>query len=548
MRLIHNPFHILNVSTRDTKQKIIEAFDLESLKKNQEVCDKAKSILIMPKNRLTAELSWLPTLSPARAIHFVNKIQANPQEIVYSFDGVEPLTKCNLATEVVSISDFRNEPGTLTRWIIDIALTFEKISASNLLTMINEDRHIAGIPAIQSLDAINQGLEEHRKYIVDTLNDALKRVPDPDLIMKDVANQTTTSGSRQAPIMIEELVNKYQIEVQKYLDQIADRIRCLISDIKSKPNVAINQLLDYLEKYLRNWDQIAQPIHIVVQSKGIDDEHSISLADDIRDLSLFLANKHDMHEQSKRISTILSDLFKDHPIFADRLSEDKDILEDILERKAKTKEEDVKRRKEIELDIEIGTVFKDRLVINVDTILYKDNIVRTDEINRIGWGILVYYKDNFKDRTDYRIWYGTDKYRTYIDCYQNFDGDEDTEKRFHLIVDKLWRAVGIRLIHQTLSSLSKGEKVKYGDIVVDKDGILMKTDDPHSRGGHIYSRWEDLRISNGPGTFKISSATDLRARTELAYREYDNIHVLEAIIRYLWKDGNYERLRRGDFD
>jgi len=547
MRLIDNPFHILNVSTRDTKHKIIQAYDLESLKKDQEICNKAKSILMTPRNRLTAEISWLPTLSPARAIQFINKIQTNPNEVVHSLDGLEPLTKCNLSTEVVSLVDFRSEPRTLARWIVDIALTFEKISASNLLATINEDRHLAGIPAIQSLESINEALEEHRKYVADTLNNALKRVPDPDTIMKEVANQTTFSGSRQAPILIEELINVYQIEVQKYLDQIAEEIRKLISQIRANPKASINLLLDCLEKYLRSWDQIAQPIHIVMQSKGITDEHSMSLAHDVRDLALILANEHAMHEQAKRISTVLSEQFKDHPIFAEKLTEDKSVLEDILIRKAKSKEEDERWRREIQLDIEIGAMFKSRLIINADTISYRDAVIRTSDVDRVGWGILVYYQNNVKDRTDYKIWCGTNKTVINIDCQQALESEKTTEERYELITGKLWKAVCVRLISQTLSRLSAGEKVRFGEIVVDKEGILLNKHGRYAIEGQHYARWPNLRIGNRPGMFTISSDQDISARAELGYRDVDNVHILEAIMRFLWKDGNYQRLMRGEF-
>ena len=133
-----------------------------------------------------------------------------------------------------------------------------------------------------------------------------------------------------------------------------------------------------------------------------------------------------------------------------------------------------------------------------------------------------------------------------IECSELLDRDIKKKERYELILDKLWKAVCVRLIGETLFKLSSGEKIRYGDAVVDKEGILLKkrkflSSEP------FYSKWENLRISNGAGTFIIDSAIEEKARIELSYRDIDNVHILEAMMRFLWKDGNYVRLQRGEF-
>jgi hypothetical protein len=117
-----------------------------------------------------------------------------------------------------------------------------------------------------------------------------------------------------------------------------------------------------------------------------------------------------------------------------------------------------------------------------------------------------------------------------------------------MIIDRLWKTVCARLISDTLKKLSSGEYVTFGsgDAIVNKDGIMLKK---HKLFGHepYFAKWEDLSIANGNGTFVISSNSEKKAKAELSYKDMDNVHILETIMRFLWKDGNYLKLRRGEF-
>jgi hypothetical protein len=62
-----NPFWVLWVSTRDPNQRIVESADEKALVLNPDVCESARATLTNPRKRLTAEMSWLPGVSPTRA-------------------------------------------------------------------------------------------------------------------------------------------------------------------------------------------------------------------------------------------------------------------------------------------------------------------------------------------------------------------------------------------------------------------------------------------------------------------------------------------------
>ena len=65
MNLFHNPFFIIGVSTRDSKQTIVETCDAKSLIIDADLCTRFRSVLTQPRNRLSAELAGCPAFHRA---------------------------------------------------------------------------------------------------------------------------------------------------------------------------------------------------------------------------------------------------------------------------------------------------------------------------------------------------------------------------------------------------------------------------------------------------------------------------------------------------
>jgi len=63
----------------------------------------------------------------------------------------------------------------------------------------------------------------------------------------------------------------------------------------------------------------------------------------------------------------------------------------------------------------------------------------------------------------------------------------------------------------------------------------------------IHFPWTDLRYKSASGNLIIYSGNDSDYRLELAYRDSTNAVVLEQLLAFLWKEGNYAKLQRGEF-
>jgi hypothetical protein len=389
MNLFQNPFNIIGVSTRDSKQMIVETCDAKSLIVDADLCTRFRSVLTQPRNRLSAELAWLPGLSPAHSLRLIEKLEEDPETFLTSLDGINPLARCNALVTYLEYHKPKEE-SQIKGLLIEIAQSFDQIDFTNLMTVINEDRQIAKIPIIHDVENIKQEMQARREYMIGTMKNCLNNTKAPDKVLTEIVAKTTSEGKQHPPLLLEELTDKYQIVVQKYLNQLVDQIRNIISDIEKQPKKMFEYQMPYLYKYLKTWDQIAQPIQLVQQSKGMDDPHSKELARDLRHLAVEIANSYEMHTEAKHLTKVVAEFFKELPQFAETFSEDLGALKDIIDRKTKSKEEERKWRDERSLDIELGTLFKKRFIISPEVIKFKDDQIPTDKVNRVRWGAAIH--------------------------------------------------------------------------------------------------------------------------------------------------------------
>ena len=135
----------------------------QALHLDAETCQKARADLTNPRTRLSAELAWLPGLSPRRASALVETLKSQPWDIRQE-DGLPALAKANLlaaASEVVD-ADFSSDE--VSDFIHDFALLVDDIDPEDVLRSINEDRAVSGFPEVRDIDLIEAELAERKRY------------------------------------------------------------------------------------------------------------------------------------------------------------------------------------------------------------------------------------------------------------------------------------------------------------------------------------------------------------------------------------------------
>jgi hypothetical protein len=332
-----SPFAILGATTRDDRRRIVELAEEKSLEIDHETCQKARSDLTNPRVRLSAEIAWLPGVSPRRASQLLSVLQFDPMSIRKE-SGLPTLAKLNLlasAFEAVGASDSAE---FVAEFIQEMAHLADDLSAENVQRDINEDRLVSGFPEVKGNEQVEAELVERKRYYRNTIKDALDRLSPVALIetMTLAVDGITSGGENHAPELIDDLVDSYAVETQGFLQKEAENAQKLIGaarDSAKSGESVVKRIVDKLEAVARNWDKVAQPIQLSAKARGIIHEPSHEIAYSIRRLAVDLFNEHDMLNQSQRLTRLVQELFAELPEVAECVEQDSGALADIEQRR-----------------------------------------------------------------------------------------------------------------------------------------------------------------------------------------------------------------------
>ncbi len=210
--LHQSPFALLGVTTRDDRRRIVELAEEKSLALDHDVCQKARSDLTNPRTRLSAEIAWLPGVSPRRASQLVEGLLHDPVA-VREESGLPTLAHLNLLAAAFEAIKGEQDAEDLPEFIQEVAHLVDELDAEEVLRDINEDRSVSGFPEVRALDQIESELTERKRHYRAAIKDALDRLPPTTLIrvMTETVEGVTAGGEEHAPELIDDLVDKYEV-------------------------------------------------------------------------------------------------------------------------------------------------------------------------------------------------------------------------------------------------------------------------------------------------------------------------------------------------
>lgn len=526
-----NPFHLLGATVRDNRSRLIELVDDKSLVMDAAVVSKARTDLTTPKNRLSAEISWFPGVSPRSVNAYIEKLYNDPEDILYS-ESLPPLTKANLVANLINILREDVDVRTWAGCINNLAYASDKIDSEDVLRAINEDRTISGYPPIQSVDLIDEELSLRRRFYSETVRTAIDSL-DSQMLVKvvtSVADTTTGSGEYHAPVLVHDVIDRYEIEANRFLEPETENILKLIETIRengSKGEKAVDGLVKKLDKITRNWDFVAQPIQLSMKAQGLEHDLSHKVAWSIRSLCIDLFNKHDMLETARFLNSTLRDLFAELPEVVEQLENDTVALDDIFEKRNQSQEDDEEWVRSITFTAEIGVVMKDRLSISPRGVEWKGKRIPLDEVKFVRWGAVRNSVNGIPTGTDYTI--GVSNSQHHFDILTRKEGI------YEGFIQCLWRAVCVRLMTNYAQSLGTGNTFNIGGINFDDNGVTLKRK-KFFGSDDVYTPWGQIKYFSSNGCLVIMDKNDSKVSAEASYKDSWNVHVLEALIRFSFKN------------
>ena len=535
MELLTNPFFMLGATTRDDRHRIFELAEEKSLVSDDVAVRDAKLLLTHPRQRLSAELGWLPGLGPKRVLELISILQGDSVKL-QSLRNLPVLARSNLLADGLIQVVGHLSTREIAQWIIDLANAYDEINSEELITLLNEERLVADFPVISDLQIVDAELQSRREYFRQAITRALDRLPTRSLV--DVVTVTvevvTENGNKHAPILVYDMVDNFEAAAQGFFDIESNNITDLVEKVRSTLNgdYEIDPLITRLEEVVKNWDYVAQPIQVSSRSLGTNHSISYEVAGVVRSLAVDLFNQHGRLEISKRLTELIQEVFAEVDRVVEQSEEDATQLNEIAERRSEILIEMQSRaenwKKEVTYEAEVGVIFKEQLRISPDGIEWRGSIFPLEEITRVRWGGTKHSISGIPTDTTYSIFVGNEKDGAIIDLRK--------QQVYSEFVNRLWKTVGVRLLTEMLERLRSGESYKFGAAVVTDYGVELERRQLFSANERIPCKWRELVIGNRDGTFYIAKNGEKNVGVELAYQYIDNVHILEIAMRAFWKN------------
>lgn len=530
-QLQKNPFVILGVTTRDDRRRIVELAEEKSLELDHEVCQKARSDLTSPRVRLSVEMSWLPGVSPRKAMELVAVLNSDPLSLRKE-SGLPILAHLNLLAAAFESVDVNDSAHDIAEFIQEMAYLVDELSPEKILRDINEERAISGFPEIKSVEQVEAELVERKRYYRNAIKDALNKLTPASLVdaMTIAVDQITFSGEYHAPELIDDLVDSYIIETQGFLQKETENVEKLIKAARDSARSGENEIKPIVDKLIevaRNWDKVAQPIQLNAMARGIDHDPSSEVAYSIRNLAIDLFNEHDMLEHSTRLTELIQELFAELPEIVEKVEVDAEALADIFHNRKLAEAKRDEWAQDITYYAEVGVMFKDVLSISPDGVAWKNQHFPLEAITRVRWGGTRHSVNGISTGSSYIIAFGDNRSETFVEL--------KSESIYSTFQEKLWKAVVVRLIVELFEKLQAGNEVRVGDAIFRDDSIILTKHKFFGGNEQVRCSWGQVNIWSSEGLFYIGSKHDKKTYVRFSYIHTSNTHVLEQAIRMAFK-------------
>ena len=322
MNFKNNPFWLLEASPRDSKRVLHDKAENKAFEVSEDVCRNAENILISPKKRLEAELSWFPGLSPKRIKDTLGQIITDAESHVYNADlfcQFDNLARANaLAFFLSNVSDSGSwTKNDITKIVSDFCEAASNLEPDSVLRPVNEDRVASGFPEVSFDDgvasAINDLVHEY-KNVLHSFLDLQDSCVIVDALTGLVEDNTDYGEHECGWPLLDSIISDYELDATPFFDKqeakIESDIGAITQDLELEKEWAqIQNKFDTLRRDILLWDRVAQPIQVLLRSKGVEHRRSELLSRRLREFALIAHNQHGYTELSIKLTELQQSVF-----------------------------------------------------------------------------------------------------------------------------------------------------------------------------------------------------------------------------------------------
>ena len=474
-------------------------------------------------------------------------LESSPKGLL-TVDKLSPIARTNLIaaglTRLPKLSS-----SDLVEWLLEITSTFEKIDPVEVNLIINMERGFSGFPKVTDISAVEAEIQERQRHYHKVIKSAIDKLTDEERAetVTVAAKSATDGGEKPVNILIAGLVDSYDVEMQKSLDEGEENIRALarklrrtVDDGSFDPYFDSTEVTIELCVAVGEWNTIAKPLQVIAKSRGLDHKASHRIGKLLRSLATDIFQFHHHFESSQLLRTILQREFAEVKEIVELVATDEDNTEDIVKQGFRSFIEHAKNRtdewqREMTYEVDVG-IFKNKLCISPDCILWKGDRWDIDSITKVRWGKTIAYGPIFGTWPKYHIIFGNGSNYASIKLVD--------EKIYDNIARRLWMSVVARLLMEFLEGLRDGKSYRFSSAVISDHGMELERKKLFGSNERVFCRWSELALSTiragGFGMFALGKKLD----ADFFWLREDNIHVLYLAIYMHWKRGAHTDDRR----
>lgn len=321
MSLADNPFCVTDIMPGDPGAKLIrklEIAELESCLEETEIMN-IKAVLLNPARRLTAEIGWFAGLQDRQTACLKKSLRSGKY---ISFDCVkEPLDILNLLAYNFRFIILRDEKKiAMALHFMDRA--YSECSMEKICELINGKRLMAGYSPISKSDVSNAFHAHIRKLQQDISIELRKMTVNKYLKVVCLAADALNESCCDKPFL-NDLLIRYKVNTCKPLNDLEEEIREHISYLmRAANNKTIENEIKRIDDLLHIYSKISVPLIKKAYAEGLTHKQSSSLACDLRNTYVDLANEKCLYRLSAKLARTIKDAFPDMPDLIEKINSD----------------------------------------------------------------------------------------------------------------------------------------------------------------------------------------------------------------------------------
>lgn len=324
--LAQNPFYLLRAEFSDPPTRIRERAEdaVADGRIDEASTARAEQTLAAPATRLGAEVSGLVGAEQRSTKAIYDALNAERLDILRSLTrDLPPLARANVAAYLVD--RFRDVDDTLLQFsILDRA--WAAIRPETIAKELESDRQKAGVKPADSAK-VAEALEHLRHRHARVMRVALEETGSASEALTRLVESSTEAG--ECGLFLEAVVRDYDAASEPRLTELRERLDHVVGAIRNRPEGAAQRVTE-IEPLLAEWDKINQPAQLLDQKLGHEEPRSRELASGLRDLALWLANEHELHDEAATITRAVARTFPELEGVYETARQDLDALTKII--------------------------------------------------------------------------------------------------------------------------------------------------------------------------------------------------------------------------